>query len=184
MQLPIFLYGQSVLRKETEDIDDKYPDLTDLLKNMFETLEKADGVGLAAPQVGLSIRLFIIDLRPLSEDDERFKDYTKIFINPEITEYSDEKISMEEGCLSIPGVHENVVRSNRIRIHYLDEQFVEHDEYFEDYPARVIQHEYDHLEAKIFTDRISPIRKQLIKAKMTGIQKGRITCSYKTKIQR
>ena len=181
MQLPIYLYGQQVLRKETEDITPEYPGLSDLIANMYETMTKADGVGLAAPQVGLSIRLFVIDLSPLGEDDPKYKDYKKTFINPQIVEFSQETCAIEEGCLSLPDIHESVTRSVNIRIRYQDEQFVQHEEAFADYEARVIQHEYDHLEGKVFTDRISPIRKQLIKSKLTSIFKGKIRPFYKFK---
>lgn len=184
MQLPIYLYGQQVLRKETEDIDSNYPELRTLLDNMYETLVKAEGVGLAAPQVGLPVRLFIVDLRPLAEDDPAYKDYTKTFINPEILEFSEEKETMEEGCLSIPGIHENVSRSKKVLVNYLDENFEEHEEWFDGFKARVIQHEYDHLEGHVFTDRISPIRKQLVKSKLTNILKGRVYCDYKVKMQK
>ena len=184
MLLPIYLYGQSVLRKETEEIGPDYPELKTLIANMYETLVKAEGVGLAAPQVGLSTRLFIVDLRPLADELPEFRDYVKTFINPEIVEYSEEKESMEEGCLSIPGVHESVARSTRILVNYQDEDFEEHEEYFEGYLARVIQHEYDHLESKVFTDRINPIRKQLIKSKLTNVLKGKVDCDYKVKMQR
>lgn len=183
MILPIYLYGQAVLRKETEEITADYPELPKLLENMYETLVKSEGVGLAAPQVGLAIRLFIVDLRPLAEEDPQYKDYTKTFINPEIIEYSDETDTYEEGCLSIPGIHESVARSKKVLINYLDENFEEHEEWFDGFPARVVQHEYDHLEQKVFTDRINPIRKQLIKAKLTNVIKGRVYCDYKTKAQ-
>ena len=173
MQLPIYLYGQQALRKATEEITPGYPRLEELVANMYETMTKADGVGLAAPQVGLSIRLFVIDLSPLGEDDPIYVDYKKTFINPKIVEFSQEMCTMEEGCLSLPDIHENVSRSKTIRIRYQDEQFVQHEEDFEGYVARVIQHEYDHLECKVFTDRISPIRKQLIKSKLTSILKGK-----------
>jgi len=181
MQLPIYLYGQSVLRKETEDIKPDYPGFKELIANMFETLDKADGVGLAAPQVGLSIRLFIVDLTTLANDDDKYVNYKKAFVNPQILDYSEETCSMEEGCLSVPDIHENVVRSCKVRIRYQDEEFRVHEETFSDYEARVIQHEYDHLEAKIFTDRISPIRRQLIKSKLTNILKGRTRPYYKYK---
>jgi len=181
MQLPIYLYGQQVLRKETEEITPEYQGLSDLIANMYETMTKADGVGLAAPQVGLSIRLFVIDLSPLGEDDPKYKDYKKTFINPQIVEFSQETCNIEEGCLSLPDIHESVTRSSSIRIRYQDEQFVQHEEVFADYEARVIQHEYDHLEGKVFTDRISPIRKQLIKSKLTSIFKGKIRPFYKFK---
>ncbi|MDP4276655.1 MAG: peptide deformylase [Bacteroidota bacterium] len=181
MQLPIYLYGQSVLRKETENIEADYPGFKELIANMFETLDKADGVGLAAPQVGLSIRLFIVDLTALANDDDKYVNYKKAFVNPQILDYSEETCSMEEGCLSVPDIHENVVRSCKVRIRYQDEEFRMHEETFSDYEARVIQHEYDHLEAKIFTDRISPIRRQLIKSKLTNILKGRTRPYYKYK---
>ncbi len=184
MILPIYLYGQPVLRKETEEINEEYPELKTLIDNMYETLVKSEGVGLAAPQVGLAVRLFIVDLRPLAEDEPTFKDFTKTYINPEILEYSDDKESLEEGCLSIPGIHESVPRSKRILVNYLDENFEEHEEWFDGFLARVIQHEYDHLEQKVFTDRINPIRKQLIKAKLTNVIKGNVYCDYKTKMQR
>lgn len=181
MQLPIYLYGQQVLRKDTIDITPEYPALSELIANMYETLTKADGVGLAAPQVGLSIRLFIIDLSPLGEDEPVYKDYKKTFINPEILEFSQETCPMEEGCLSLPNIHENVVRSKKIRISYQNEHFVQHEEDFDEYAARVIQHEYDHLEGKVFTDRITPIRRQLIKSKLTSILKGKSRPLYKFK---
>jgi peptide deformylase len=181
MQLPIYLYGQQALRKATTDIAADYPGLSDLIANMYETMIKADGVGLAAPQVGLSIRLFVIDLSALGEDDEKYKGYKKTFINPEIIEFSDETCSYEEGCLSLPEIHENVIRSSDIKIRYRDDQFVEHEEQFNDFAARVIQHEYDHLEGKVFTDRIAAIRRQLIKSKLTNILKGKTKPFYKVK---
>lgn len=181
MQLPIFLYGQQALRKATTDITAEYPGLSDLIDNMYETMAKADGVGLAAPQVGLSIRLFVIDLSALSEDDAQYKDYKKTFINPEILEFSEDTCSYEEGCLSLPDIHENVVRSSSIKIRYRDENFVEHEEQFDEFAARVIQHEYDHLEGKVFTDRIAAIRRQLIKSKLTNILKGKSRPFYKVK---
>jgi len=181
MQLPIYLYGQQALRKETIDIDADYPGLSDLIANMYETMNKADGVGLAAPQVGLSIRLFVIDLSALGEDDEQYKDFKKTFINPEIMEFSEETCSYEEGCLSLPDIHENVVRSTDIKIRYRDERFVEHLDTFNEFAARVIQHEYDHLEGKVFTDRIAAIRRQLLKSKLTAILKGKSKPFYKVK---
>lgn len=184
MQLPIYLYGQSVLRKPAEEIGPEYPGLEDLISNMQDTLEHADGVGLAAPQVGLPIRLFIVDLRPLADQDPAFADYTRSFINPKILEYSDETEILEEGCLSVPGIHENVPRSTRIVLQYQNIDFTQHEEVFEDYAARVIQHEYDHLNGKVFTDRINPIRKQLVKGKLNNIVKGKVECTYKTRASR
>ena len=181
MNLPIYLYGQQVLRKETEEIESDYPGLATLIANMYETMTNADGVGLAAPQVGLPIRLFVIDLSPLGEEDSQYLNYRKTFINPQMVEFSEETCSYEEGCLSLPDIHENVVRSARIIIRYMDDQFTMHEESFSDFPARVIQHEYDHLQGKVFTDRIAPIRKQLIKSKLTNILKGKSRPAYKVK---
>lgn len=181
MQLPIYLYGQQVLRKVAQEISPEYPNLVALVSNMFETMLKAEGVGLAAPQVGLSIRLFVIDLTAVSENKPEYVGYKKTFINPRIVEFSDEMCIMEEGCLSLPEIHENVSRSVRIKIRYQDEQFVQHEEVFDGYVARVIQHEYDHLEGKVFVDRISPIRKQLIKSKLGALLKGKVVPAYRSK---
>ena len=181
MILPIYTYGNAVLRKVTVPINADYPDLKTLITNMFETMYHAEGVGLAAPQVGLPIRLLIIDLAPFIEDDPELGAFRVVMINPQILEKSEEEISGEEGCLSIPGIHETVMRAAKIKINYLDENFVEHNETFETYKARVIQHEYDHLEGHLFTDRVTPIRRQLLKSKLTNIVKGKANCSYKVK---
>ena len=181
MILPITLYGNSVLRKETREIDKDYPNLPSLLENMYETMHNADGVGLAAPQVGLDIRLFVIDLSCLAEDRPEFKDYRRTVINPQITERWGDDVSMEEGCLSLPGIYEKVTRKSKIRIHYYDENWVEHDEEYSGYPARVMQHEYDHLEQHVFIDHLYPLRKQLIKGKLNSIVSGKVRCRYRTK---
>ncbi len=181
MILPIIAYGNPILRKETEDIDKNYPNLPSLLSNMFDTMHNAEGVGLAAPQVGLNIRLFVIDLSCLAEDHPEYENYKKTMINPEIIEMKGEDIPMEEGCLSIPGISETVVRKSTILINYLDENFVEHEEEYSGYPARVIQHEYDHLEGNLFVDHISGIRRQLIRGKLNTISSGKINCRYKLK---
>jgi len=181
MILPIYLYGQPILRKVAQDITADYPNLKELIANMFETMYNADGVGLAAPQIGLDIRLFIIDLEPLAEDDPEYAGFKKVFINPKIVEYEGEVVKMEEGCLSIPGINEIVEREERIRIQYLDENFVSHDEVYDRFFARCIQHEYDHIEGKLFVDKISGIRKQLIKGKLNNLIKGRTNCRYKVK---
>jgi peptide deformylase len=183
MILTISAYGSPVLRKETEDIDKNYPQLQELIKNMFDTMTFAEGVGLAAPQVGLPIRLFVIDLSPLADDKPEYKNYRKVFVNPEIIEFSGNEVSLEEGCLSVPGVHEKVMRKDRVLINYFDEDFAEHEDIFSGYPARVIQHEYDHLEGHLFIDKISGIRKQLIKGKLNYITSGRANCKYKIKTQ-
>lgn len=144
MILPIYVYGQPVLRKVAEDITPDYPNLKELIENMFETMVHADGVGLAAPQIGLPIRVVTITLDPLSEEYPEFKDFNKAYINPHILEVGGEEVSMEEGCLSLPGIHETVKRGDKIRVKYMDENFVEHEEEVEGYLARVMQHEFDH----------------------------------------
>lgn len=185
MILPIYIYGQPVLRKESADIEKDYPNLKELLANMFETMEEAKGVGLAAPQIGLNIRVVVIDLDVLSEDFPEYKGFKKGFINPHIIEYDETNTeSLEEGCLSLPGIQEKVTRPTRIHVQYLDEDLNEHDEWVEGYLARVMQHEFDHLDAKMFIDRISPLRKQLIKSKLKALLQGRYRCSYRTKAAR
>ena len=181
MILPIYLYGQSVLRKVTEDITPDYPELETLIKNMWETLAQAEGVGLAAPQIGLPIRLVIIDLDPLADEYPEYKDFKRVYINAHIIETSEETDSMEEGCLSIPGVHEKVTRPSRIRVQYLDENFQEHDEWVDGFLARVIQHEFDHLEGKVFVDRLTPLRRQMNKNRLMNLLRGKAHCAYKTK---
>ncbi len=182
MILPIYIYGQPVLRKESLDIEKDYPNLKELIANMFETMEESNGVGLAAPQIGLNIRVVVIDLDVLSEDFPEYKGFKKGFINPHILEYDDTKTeSIDEGCLSLPGIQEKVVRPTRIHVQYLDEELQEHDEWVDGYLARVMQHEFDHLDAKMFIDRISPLRKQLIKNKLKALLQGRYRCSYRTK---
>ena len=185
MILPIYIYGQPVLRKESADIEKDYPNLKELLANMFETMEEANGVGRAAPQIGLNIRVVVIDLDVLSEDFPEYKGFKKGFINPHIIEYDETNTeSLEEGCLSLPGIQEKVTRPTRIHVQYLDEDLNEHDEWVEGYLARVMQHEFDHLDAKMFIDRISPLRKQLIKSKLKALLQGRYRCSYRTKAAR
>lgn len=185
MILPIYIYGQPVLRRESADIEKDYPNLKELLANMFETMEEANGVGLAAPQIGLNIRVVVIDLDVLSEDFPEYKGFKKGFINPHIIEYDETNTeSLEEGCLSLPGIQEKVTRPTRIHVQYLDEDLNEHDEWVEGYLARVMQHEFDHLDAKMFIDRISPLRKQLIKSKLKALLQGRYRCSYRTKAAR
>lgn len=185
MILPIYIYGQPVLRKESADIEKDYPNLKELLANMFETMEEANGVGLAAPQIGLNIRVVVIDLDVLSEDFPEYKGFKKGFINPHIIEYDETNTeSLEEGCLSLPGIQEKVTRPTRIHVQYLDEDLNEYDEWVEGYLARVMQHEFDHLDAKMFIDRISPLRKQLIKSKLKALLQGRYRCSYRTKAAR
>ena len=181
MILPIYTYGNAVLRKSTEIISSDYPELETLISNMFDTMYHAEGVGLAAPQIGLSIRLLVIDLAPFKEDDPELGAFKIVMINPTILEKSGEEIAGEEGCLSIPGIHETVMRAEKIKIKYFDSDFVEHIVEYEGYKARVIQHEYDHLEGHLFTDRVTPLRRQLLKSRLTNIVKGKASCSYKVK---
>ena len=182
MILPIYIYGQPVLRKVTEDIAPDYPQLDTLIANMWDTLAQSEGIGLAAPQIGLPIRLSVIDLRPMAEDYPEYKDFRQAYINPHILETDDAHTdTSEEGCLSLPAIHEKVVRPTRIHVRWQDEQFREHDEWVDGYLARVMQHEFDHLEGKMFIDRISPLRKQLIKGKLKALLQGRYRCAYKTK---
>jgi len=181
MILPIYTYGSAVLRKQAEPIAADYPELNTLITNMYDTMYKAEGVGLAAPQVGLAIRLLVIDLVAFKEDDPELGAFKVVMINPTILERSEEEVTLEEGCLSIPGVHENVSRSEHIKIKYQDASFNEYTEEFNGYKARVIQHEYDHLEGHLFTDRVSPIRRQLLKSRLTSIVKGKTSCDYKVR---
>lgn len=182
MILPIYIYGNTVLRKVAQDINPDYPELPVLIANMFETLTESDGIGLAAPQIGKDIRVVVIDLDVLSDDLPEYKGFRKAFINPHILEYDEAEMkSMEEGCLSLPGIHETVKRPTRIHVKYQDSDFTEHDEWVEGYLARVMQHEFDHLEGKMFVDRISPMRKQLIRSKLKALLLGRYRCSYRTK---
>ena len=182
MILPIYTYGQPVLRKEAEDITADYPELKQLIENMFETNERADGVGLAAPQIGLPIRVVIVDLTPLAEDMPEYADFKRAYINGYIVEEEGDTILMDEGCLSLPGIHEKVPRAERVRIEYVDENFVEHDEWVDGFLARVIQHEFDHLEGKVFTDRFSPLRRQMNKGKFNALLTGKVRCDYKVKV--
>lgn len=183
MILPIYIYGHPILRKVTKDIDpNNYPKLTELIHNMFETMYQAEGVGLASPQVGLEDRIFVVDLSPLADDDHpEFKDLKKVFINAHITERGGEMAVMEEGCLSIPGIHEQVSREDEIRIEYLDENLKPQNEVYNGYLARVIQHEYDHLDGILFTDKISLLRKRMVKSKLTNLEKGKVDCDYRIK---
>lgn len=181
MTLPIYLYGQPVLRKVAEDIDKDYPNLKELVANMFETMYNSDGVGLAAPQIGLSARVIVIDTEPMADDFPECAGFKRVLINARILEQNEEEVSIEEGCLSLPGIHEKVSRSTVVRIKYRDENFEEHEEVVEGFNARAVQHEYDHLEGHMFIDHISPIRKQLIKSKLNSILKGNVRCSYRTK---
>lgn len=182
MILPIYTYGAPVLRKEATDITPDYPELKALIENMFETMDRADGVGLAAPQIGLPIRLVVITLDVLKDDYPEYAGFRHTYINPYILEVDGtEVVSMDEGCLSLPGIQEPVKRPTRIHVKYMDENFEAHDEWVEGYLARVMQHEFDHLGGHLFVDRIAPLRKQMIRGKLANLLKGKVRCSYKTK---
>ena len=181
MILPIYVFGHPILREECVEIDPSYPDLKQLIDNMFETMYNAEGIGLAAPQVGLNIRLFVIDLEPLSESEPKYKNSKKVFINAQIIERKGEIVKYEEGCLSIPGIHEPVERESEIVIKYMDENFNAHEEEYTDFLARCIQHEYDHIDGILFVDKMSPIRKQMVKKKLLEISKGKKETFYKTR---
>ena len=182
MLLPIYLYGHPVLRAETEEITPEYPDLKKLIADMWETMYNSEGVGLAAPQIGRSIRLIVLDGSVLSDDFPECKDSKMVLINPELDVIEDmEPVSRSEGCLSIPGLSENVRRVEHVRLNWLDENFVEHEREFTGFLSRIIQHEYDHLEGEVYTDHISPIRKQLVRSKLSNIAKGKVRCDYRTK---
>lgn len=181
MIYPIVIYGNEALRRPSEPLTPDYPELGQLIDDLFLTLAQAEGVGLAAPQIGKNIRLFVVDCTPWGDEQPECRDYRRAFINPEIYARSEQTGLFNEGCLSLPGLHEDVVRPLSIRMRYLDEEFVEHDEEFAGLRARVIQHEYDHIEGKVFTDRLSPLRRQLLKGKLLNLAKGKYRCAYKTK---
>lgn len=181
MKLPIIAYGDPILRKKAVDISTNLPDLDTTISNMFETMYAAHGVGLAAPQVGLSIRLFIVDGRPFAEDEKELADFKKVFINPQILEESGDEWTFNEGCLSIPDIREDIRRQQKIHIAYLDEKGQAHEETYTGLAARIIQHEYDHIEGKLFIDKLSPLRKTMLKNKLDSISKGFIKVDYKMK---
>lgn len=181
MILPIRAYGDPVLRKKCKPIDKDYPELQKLIADMFETMEGSNGVGLAAPQIGRDIRLFVIDSRPLYRDEKQGTGVRKVFINAEmLNEYGDEW-PFEEGCLSIPDIREDVSRNAKLKIRYQDENFETHEEEFDKVTARVIQHEYDHIEGVLFIDHISAFKRNLLKSKLAKISKGKIDVDYRMK---
>lgn len=180
MLLPITIYGNSVLRKVTSEVTPDDEGLLQFIDNMFETLKKSDGIGLAAPQVNSMRRLFIVDGTPLSDEHPELAEFKQPFINPEITGFSEEEIFAEEGCLSIPGIREEVRRPENITIRYYDRNFKEHEETYSGIAARIIQHEFDHLNGVLFTDRLSPLTKRMLRKKLAAISKGKFEVSYKT----
>jgi len=186
MILPIVAYGDTVLRKVGDDIDTDYPKLKELISDMWETMYNANGVGLAAPQIGLPIRLFLVDTTPFSDDEDlteeeqkQLEDFKQVFINAHIEEESGESWTFNEGCLSIPDVREDVSRKGTISIRYMDENFKTYNKTFDGLLARVIQHEYDHIEGILFTDKLSTLKKRLIKGRLSNISKGKINVDYR-----
>ncbi|MBX2875322.1 MAG: peptide deformylase [Saprospiraceae bacterium] len=181
MILPIYGYGHPVLKKKGEEITAEYPNLEELLKNMWETMYQAEGVGLAAPQVGLAIRLFLVDTKQTKEEGKEEEGIKKAFINAQILDETGDEWAYEEGCLSIPHIRGDVDRQDTIRIRYQDENFETHEETYEGIEARVIQHEYDHIEGVLFTEKLKPVKRQLVRRKLEKIRKGTISVSYKMK---
>jgi peptide deformylase len=184
MILPVVAYGHPVLKKKAEDITSDFPALQELISSMFETMYHSHGVGLAAPQVNHSIRLFVVDASPFADEDPILKDFKKVFINARIVEEQGKKWRTDEGCLSIPGVRVDIDRHPEILIRYHDENFVAHEERYSGYAARVIQHEYDHLEGILITDRITPLRRQMLKGKLNDISAGRVHTDYKMRFNK
>ncbi len=182
MIYPIVLFGDPVLKRKAQTIEKGALDLDQLVSDMFETMDAANGVGLAAPQIGMSIRLFVVDTEPMVEDDDEEKGVRKAFINPEILDEFGEEWKFEEGCLSIPGIREDVARFDTIKIKYQDAEWKEHVEEIDGILARVIQHEYDHIEGILFTDHISAFKKKLIKSKLANISKGKVSADYRVKV--
>ena len=182
MILPVYLLGHPVLREETEDIKPDYPELKQLIQNMWDTMYNSDGVGLAAPQIGRSISLIVIDGNPVADSFPECNGLKMVLINPELEIIEDESpVSRPEGCLSLPGINENVKRHEHVILRWLDEDFQPHEQEFRGFASRIIQHEFDHLLGEVFTDHISPIRKQMIKTKLNNIAKGKVHASYRTK---
>lgn len=180
MILPITIYGNPVLRKKAQPVTPDYPGLKQLIADMYDTLAVAEGVGLAAPQVGKSIRMVIIDATPFADDEPACKDFKRTLINPEILDFpTEEETQFNEGCLSLPGISEDVWRPDKVEIRYLDENFVEHHEVWDGMRARISQHELDHLDGKVFIDHISPIRRRLLAGKLNAMVKGKATARYK-----
>jgi len=179
MILPVYAYGHPILRKETEDIDANYPKLKELIADMWETMYHASGMGLAAPQIGRNIRLFLVDTEQIDEEDrDGMQAIKKVFINPEIIEEAGKEWPYEEGCLSIPHIRGSVKRPAQVRIEYYDENFQLHEEVYDGLTARVIQHEYDHIEGVLFTDLLQPLKKRLIKKRLDKIRKGKVDAPY------
>lgn len=182
MIYPIIVYGHPILKKKSDNIEKGSIDVKKLSKDMFETMHNANGIGLAAPQIGQSLRMFIVDGYLIGDKKEKMTDFIKVFINPEIIKESSEEWKYEEGCLSIPDIRAEISRKSKILINYLDENWKKHQEEFDNMKARIIQHEYDHIEGILFTDYLTPLKKRLLKGKLTNISKGKCEVGYKIKI--
>ena len=179
MILPVVAYGHPVLKKMTKEIDPSFPRLKEFMEDMFETMYQSDGVGLAAPQVNQSIRLFVVDSSPFADKYPEAKDFRKVFINAKIYKFEGEEIAFNEGCLSFPGLREDIVRKPVIHIRYFDENFQPRDEVIDGINSRVVQHEYDHIEGIVFVDRMSSLRRMVIKGRLNDIAKGKVDVAYK-----
>ncbi len=173
----ILAYGNPILKKQALEIDQDGIDVKELAENMFETMHTAQGVGLAAPQIGKSLRMFIADAAPL--EDEEIGDWKQVFVNPEILEEQGDDWAFEEGCLSIPTIREDVMRPEKLKIRYYDENWVEHTQEYDGMKARIIQHEYDHIDGILFTDHLTAFKKRLLKSKLTNISKGIVKVDYR-----
>lgn len=182
MKYPVTVYGDALLRRRAKEITPEHPNLKEIIENMWETMYYSDGIGLAAPQVGMSIRLFVIDASSAADEEPELEGFKKVFINPEIIETNGEEWVMNEGCLSLPEIREDVTRPDEVRLSYFDENFEEHEEVFKGFAGRVIQHEYDHLEGKLFIDYLSPLRKRLLKSKLNAIATGKVRPHYRIKV--
>lgn len=182
MILPVHIIGSSVLRKKAVDIDENFEGLNELIENMYETMNSAEGIGLAAPQVGVSVRIFIIDASPMGEDEPELMGFKRTFINAQIVERSGEMIFSNEGCLSIPDIREDILRYPKLTIEYVNEKFEKVSETLEGMKAVIVQHEYDHLDGILFTDKVAPLRKKLLKRKLESIAKGKFPQRYKFKL--
>ena len=181
MILPVCVYGHPVLRKVSDEIDEDYEGLGKLIEDMWQTMYHTDGIGLAAPQIGRSIRLIVIDATPMAEEFPELANFKRVLINPEIIEFGGDTDSESEGCLSLPGIREEVKRPTKIKIEYENENFEVVEEELEGFAARVVQHEYDHVEGKLFVDHVSPLKKRFLKGKLNAISKGKVDVSYRIK---
>ncbi len=182
MIYPIYIYGSGVLRAECSDITPDYPELDKLVEDMFETMYASNGVGLAAPQIGKDIALVVIDASPMAGDDPSAEGFKRVLINPEIVEESDVEVLMNEGCLSVPGIHEDIYRPEEVTVRYMDQNWQPREEHLGGWPARVVQHELDHLDGMVFTDHLSALRKTLLRNKLTAMSKGKYDASYRTRL--